>query len=256
MKTIHIVVLVTALIIILTASIIFILFFNNPQTPIQYKNYTKGDISFKYPIDWDEYLYDVNYGMTYSVDLETRKQNSTASMTKIADYSVAVGDPKTVGFKNNTVPTTMMVISNVTSKIDTYPKDYLAWKVIEGQINTTNNFQSDLSSNYKFISDLAWKVIEGHINTTNNFQSDSSSNYKFISDSTRNFTIGGEMAYECSFQGYTSYSGREYSKIVSFESRNSTHYTIYTIMCSARESQIENATRVFDEMIKSLRINY
>jgi hypothetical protein len=231
MKTIHIVVLVTALIIILTASIIFILFFNNPQTPIQYKNYTKGDISFgdisfKYPIDWDEYLYDVNYGMTYSVDLETRKQNSTASMTKIADYSVAVGDPKTVGFKNNTVPTTMMVISNVTNKIDTFPKDYLAWKVIEGQINTTNNFKSDLSSNYKFII-----------------------------DSARNFTIGGQMAYEYSFQGYTSYSGREYSRIVSFETRNSTHYTVYTIMCSARESQIENATGAFDEMIKSIRIN-
>jgi hypothetical protein len=59
------------------------------------------------------------------------------------------------------------------------------------------------------------------------------------------------MAYEYSFQGYTSYSGREYSRIVSFETRNSTHYTVYTIMCAARESQIENATKAFDEMIKS-----
>lgn len=221
MKTTHIIVLIIALI-ILVASIVFIFFFNN-QTTIQYKNCTYSNISFKCPVDWDDYLYEANYGMTYSVDIETHKPNSTPSMTKIADYSVAVGDPKTVGFKGNDVPTTMMVISNTTSKIDNYPKGYLPLKMIESMINASNARKSD--SNNKF------------------------------SDSTRNFTIDGEMAYEYASKTYTSYSGMEYFRIVSFETRNSTHYTIYTIMCSARESQIENATRAFDEMIKSIKIN-
>ena len=57
----------------------------------------------KLKVDWDDYLYEANYGMTYSADIKTHKQNSTAPMTKIADYSVAVGDPKTVGFKGNDV---------------------------------------------------------------------------------------------------------------------------------------------------------
>lgn len=223
MRTRNIVILFTALIIILTASIVFILFFNNPQTPIQYKNYTNGDISFKCPVDWDDYLYEANYGMTYSVDIKTRKQNSTATMTKIADYSIAVGDPKTVGFKDNTVPTTMMVISNTTSKIDTYPKGYVSWKMIESMINDSNARKSDPKNKF--------------------------------TDSTRNFTIDGEMAYEYTSQTYTSYSGMEYCRMVSFETRNSTYYTVYTIMCAARESKIENASRVFDEMIKSIKIN-
>jgi hypothetical protein len=130
-----------------------------------------------------------------------------------------------VGFKNMTVPTTMMVISKVDGKIDIYPKDYLAWKMIEGQINTTNHLKSD------------------------------SSNYKFIKDSSRNFTIDGEKAYEYDFQAYSSYAGMEYTKIVSFETRNSTDYVVYTIMCSAREPRIANSSRAFDEMIKSIKIN-
>jgi hypothetical protein len=224
-------------------SAMFIFFFNNPETavnqintknstnndssktPIRYKTYTKNNISFKCPLNWVDYTDKLNYRQTTSFDVKTSKPKST-QVVNTNQFTVGVGDPDTVGYQNMTVPTTMMIISNTTNKIDnSNSKINLPWKTIENQMDTVDRLKKDIK------------------------------HFQLIWDSSNNFTIDGEDAYEYSFQKYSSSSGMEYSKVVSFETKNSTDCTIYTIMCSAREPQIKMTSKIFDKMIMSIKIN-
>lgn len=198
---------------------------NSSESPVKYKKFTKNDISFKCPTTWVDYTDKLNYQQTTSIDVKTGKPRST-QIVNTNQFMVGVGDPSTVGYQNMTVPTTMMVISNTTGKIDNSSSQInFAWKTIKSQMDTVDRLKKDI----------------------NHFQ--------LIWDSSRNFTIDGENAYEYSFEKYSSNSGMEYSKVVSFETRNSTDCTVYTIMCSAREPKIDKASEIFEKMVRSININ-
>lgn len=156
---------------------------NSSETPVKYKNFTKNNISFKCPTNWVDYTEKLNNQQTTSIDFKTGKPKST-QVVNSNQFMVGVGDPNAVGYRNMTVPTTMMIISNISGKTDSSSsKINLAWKTIESQINTVDRLKKDIK------------------------------HFQLIWDSSRNFTIDGENAYEYSFQKYSSSSGMEYSKV-------------------------------------------
>lgn len=77
-----------------------------------------------------------------------------------------------------------------------------------------------------------------------------------MSYNSQKSSFDGTNSQEFIMDGVNTYTKHdEYSKVISFETKNGTEIVLYTIMCSANSPDIEEAKKQFNIVIKSLKVN-
>ncbi len=223
---------------------IFLLFYPSPT--VEYKTYETEGLSFKYPEHWKDYTGDLNE----------------------SGILLAIGDPETVGFQNMSIPTTMIVIqkSVIPLNASSGSENNFSDTMMAQDVNTMQMLESQANMS----SSLFWETLQSSVTNITQGNMDFStminslmtsafmtySSYSGMDYDVQNITIDGINAQQFTFQGKNGYSQEtEYSRIISFETRNDTEIVLYVIMCSARGQDMESASEQFDTIIQSMEIS-
>ncbi|MCK9150872.1 hypothetical protein [Methanobacterium alcaliphilum] len=231
--------------------------------PDEYKTFQKESVSFKYPSNWKIYT------------------------SKMEPESFAVvGNPKTEGYEDMNLPTTMVVINKNVMSADvnnSYSENYYSQRIINEDVDTMQSLESyattpydnyldslkELIINLKPLNFDATKLIVPLSDDFSELLDPSRVTDAFLGQFFNNYTGYHQMDYSAqdsstnkinstkftmgAVNTYTKHG--EYCKVISFEIKNGSQVNCYVIMCSAMSPDIDDAKKDFNIILKSLKVN-